>query len=108
MSDATETIERPVGYGQMKPIIDAVAREYKITEAAMVSKDSSGTPAEARMVCCWLAVQLLRLTRQEIAEVFGREKHNANAAARSIDKKRDNDAYIKQVTDKLLAELQSG
>ena len=106
MSDAAETIERPVGYGQMKPIIDAVMREYKLTEAALVSKGStSATPAEARQVCCWLAIKLLRLTRQEIAEVLGRDKHNAHAGARSIEKKRASDTYIKQVTDKLLSEL---
>lgn len=107
MRKADLGVDKPMGYGLMKPILDAVTREYKMSEAVLVAPGGTDTPAEARQVCCWLARKITRLSGHEIGRVLGRDKYHTGFSVKRIEQKRLSDAYILQLTDRLLSELQS-
>jgi len=93
------------GYGRMRPIFDAVGREYQMTLTGMLH-GKTPTPLQARQVCCWLAEKLkVRLTFVEIAQVLKRSRNCAPQGIAAIDKLREHDSHLREVTDRLLAEL---
>lgn len=93
------------GYGQMLPIFEAVGREYKMTLPAMLH-GKTPTPLQARQVCCWLTDRLkLRLTYVEIAQVLRRSRNCAPQGIAAIGRLRETDPWLRETTDRLLAEL---
>lgn len=95
------------GYGLLKPISDRVCAEYKMSFPAIV-EGSSRTPTEARRVCCWLAKRLgLRLTYPEIATIFGRTRNMVERSVYTIEQRREKDAWLREMTDRLLTELRA-
>lgn len=94
------------GFGRMQPIIEAVTRAYKISETLMLHGGPGATPSEARRICAWLAFELkLRLSVPEIADVLGRHTQQIRRGIKTTERHRENDAGLRELTDKLLAEL---
>ena len=90
----------------MVPVIRAVAREFGLTETAVVTGGKLPTPVLARMVCYWLARRLrLRLTDTEIYRALGRKRAVVQRSVDGIEKLRESDAWLRGITDRLLAEL---
>ncbi len=90
----------------MAPVIRAVAREFGLTEAVVVTGGKLPTPVLARMVCYWLARKLrLRLTDTEIYRALGRKRVVIQRSVDEIDKRRGDDVWLREVTDRLLVEL---
>jgi len=74
----------------------------------MVAPGKSPTPLQARYVCAWLADRLqVRLAPNEVSQVLGRSKNLMALGVVAIEKLRETDAWIKNLTDRLLAELQA-
>jgi hypothetical protein len=96
------------GYGKMRPIFDVVGREYQMTLVGMLH-GKTPTPLQARQVCCWLADKLkVKLTFVEIAAVLKRSRNCAPQGIAAIEKLRATDAWLREMTDRLLEELQRG
>lgn len=97
------------GFGVMRPIVEAVIREYKMSEAALVAPGKSPTPAQARHVCAWLADKLaVRLSIGEVGAVLGRSKNAMGVGVAAVERLRKTDRWIKDLTDRLLVELRGG
>ncbi len=89
----------------MRPVVTAVTAAYEMSETAMLTS-TRRTASQARSVCAWLAVKLgYRMSQGEIAEVLGRSKTAVSNAIDMVDKLRVTDAWVKDLTDRLLAEL---
>jgi chromosomal replication initiation ATPase DnaA len=94
------------GRGPMLAIISAVIREWKITEQVLVQEGQSPTPLEARRVCAWLAERLnVRLSPEEIGQALGRDRHTYYRGVKVTERDRGTDPWLREVTDRLLAEL---
>jgi len=113
MTDAVEktfvhpNFEDLPAYGLLKPIFDKVCEQYRMTFVGLLD-GRTPLPLEARQVCCWLANKLqLRLTYTEIADVLGRSRNTAERAVEAIERQRVEDAWLREVTDRLLAELRA-
>jgi chromosomal replication initiation ATPase DnaA len=90
----------------MLPIISAVTREYKITEEVLVQEGQSPTPLQARRVCAWLAERLgIRLSPGEIGKALGRDRYAVFRGVAIIEQRRRDDAWLREMTDRLLTEL---
>lgn len=90
----------------MLPIILAVTREYKISEAVLVQDGQSPTPLQARRVCAWLAERLrVRLSTGEIGKALGRDRYAVMRGVALIERDRGNDKWLREMTDRLLQEL---
>jgi hypothetical protein len=101
-------IEDLPGYGPMKPIFDAVAREYKMTLIALLESGKSPTAVEARRVCLWLSSKLsLRVKGSEISRVLQLSRSDYRRGVDLIERRRVSDAWLLAVTDRLLTELRS-
>ncbi len=98
--------EKLPGRGAMLPIILAVVREYKISEEVLVQEGQSPTPLQARRVCAWLAERLsVRLSTGEIGKAIGRDRYAVFRGVAIIEARRRNDTWLREMTDRLLAEL---
>ncbi len=90
----------------MLPIISAVTREYKISEEVLVQPGQSPTPLQARRVCAWLAERLaVRLSPGEIGKALGRDRYAVYRGVAIIEQRRGTDTWLRDMTDRLLAEL---
>ncbi len=98
--------ERLPGRTAMMPIILAVTREYKLTEEVLVQPGQSPTPLQARRVCAWLAEQLgVRLSPGEVGRALGRDRYAVFRGRALIAQHREKDSWLREMTDRLLAEL---
>jgi chromosomal replication initiation ATPase DnaA len=94
------------GYGVMRPILDAVTREYRMALTALIEGGKTPTPVEARQVCCWLAEKLkVRLAPVEIGDVLKRHRNTVPKGAATIERRRVEDPWLREMTDRLLLEL---
>lgn len=106
MADNDQDVtEVPVGLGQMQPMLEAVAKRYKLHVGMMRARGKTATVLEARQLCCWLAVKLTRLSKEEIAQVFGKHKTSVGLAVSTIDQLRKREPSVLRMSDELLAEL---
>ncbi len=95
----------PVGLGQMQPMLDAVAKRYKLHVGMMRGGGQTATVLEARQLCCWLAVKLTRLSKEEIGRVFGKHKTSVGLAVAAIERIRGREPSVLRMSDELLQEL---
>jgi len=96
------------GYGIMRPILDAVTREYRTTLTALRDGGKTPTPVEARQVCYWLADKLaIRLAPVEIGDVLNVTRNTVPKGVQTIERKRAEDSWLREMTDRLLAELRA-
>ena len=99
-------IEDLPGYGIMRPILDAVTKEYRTTLTALREGGKTPTPVEARQVCYWLADKLkLRLAPVEIGDVLNVTRNTVPKGVLTIDRRRIEDAWLREMTDRLLTDL---
>lgn len=95
--------------GRMGPIIEAVLRRYQLEREAL-DKPGRAIKAicEARWVCYWAARELeLPLSDTEIAVVFQQGPTAARLGRLRITAQRKRDAWLRENTDALLAELRA-
>ena len=92
----------------MEPLVIAVAREFGIAPQVIIDSTMLPTPRQARQVCYWLARRLeLRLTDTEIYRALGRKQGLVQRGVDQVNEQRETDEWLKNTTDRLLAELQS-
>lgn len=88
--------------------MQAVCREFGITQDALLKSKKLPTPVRARMVCYWLSRKLtVRLTDTEIYRALGRKRAMIQRSVDAIDAQRTDDAWLRETTDRLLAELRA-
>lgn len=106
MADNDQDVtEVPVGLGQMQPMLEAVAKRYKLHIGMMRGRTRTATVLEARQLCCWLATKLTRLSLEEIAQVFGKHKTMVGQAVSAINQLREREPSVMRMSEELLAEL---
>lgn len=104
----TDTVLDHAVDGRLRPIVDKVLELYGITREVLELGSGRG-PVEARSTYCWLTLQLgLNVTMQEIAEyIGGSTKTLVVQGVERIEKLRQTDKWLRESTDRILAELRA-